>query len=83
MKTYHFESIIQDNGCIVLPVYMENLKAHRVKLTVEDMDTNPGNPLNILADITRRYSSITEVDLDIDAIYRLREENYDRGIVFD
>jgi hypothetical protein len=83
MKTYQFESIIQDNGCIILPRYMDRLKTHRVKLTLVDLEPDINNPLNILADITQKYTSIEEEDLDILGIYKQREKNHDRGIMFD
>ncbi|MCU0286430.1 MAG: hypothetical protein MUF15_08520 [Acidobacteria bacterium] len=83
MRTYQFESIIQDNGCIFLPEYMKKLKSHHVKLTLVDMEPENDNPVNILADIIRRYASINEDDLDIVEIYKQREEHYDRGIMFD
>jgi hypothetical protein len=83
MKTYQLESIIQDNGCIFLPDYMKKLKAHHVKLTLVDMEPVSDNPVNTMADITRRYAAIDEDDLDIAEIYQQREERHDRGIVFD
>lgn len=83
MRTYQLESIIQDNGCIFLPEYMKNLKAHHVKLTLVDMEPVSDNPENFLADITRRYAAIDEKDLDIAEIYEQREEHHDRGIMFD
>jgi len=84
MRTYQFESIIQDNGCIFLPEYMKDLKAHHVKLTLVDMEPISCDPVKILADITRKYNAITdEKDLDIEEIYKQREINHDRGIVFD
>jgi hypothetical protein len=72
MRTYQFESVIQDNGCIFLPGYMKKLKAHHVKLTLVDMEPVSDNPVNILADITRRYAAISEDDLDIADIYKQR-----------
>lgn len=82
MKTYQFESIIEDNGVIVLPEDLKNLKKHRVKLIVVDLEPSE-NPLNMLNDITRKYAAISEEDLDINEIYEQREQHHDRGIVFD
>ena len=84
MKTYQFESIIQDNGCIFLPEYMKKLKSHHVKLTLVDLEPVSDDPVKILADITRKYAAISdEKDLDIEEIYKQREVHHDRGIVFD
>jgi hypothetical protein len=82
MKTYQFESIIEDNGVIVLPEDLRNLRKHRVKLIVVDLEPSD-NPLNMLNDITQKYAAISEEDLDITEIYEQREQHHDRGIVFD
>lgn len=82
MKTYQFESIIEDNGVIVLPEDLRNLKKHRVKLIVVDLEPSD-NPLNMLDDITKKYAAVREEDLDITEIYEQREQHHDRGIVFD
>jgi hypothetical protein len=82
MKTYQFESIIEDNGVIVLPEDLKNLRKHRVKLIVVDLEPSD-NPLNMLNDITQKYAAISEEDLDITEIYKQREQRHDRGIVFD
>ncbi len=82
MKTYQFESIIEDNGVIVLPEDLKNLKKHRVKLIVVDLEPSD-NPLKMLDDITQRYAVVKEEDLDINEIYEQREQHHDRGIVFD
>lgn len=47
------------------------------------MEPVSDNPVNTLADITRRYAAIDDDDLDIAEIYKQREERHDRGIVFD
>jgi hypothetical protein len=83
MKTYKFESVIEENGVIILPQFMKNLKRHRVKLTVVDLEPIGESPLNVLADITRKYAAVNEQDLDIVGIYEQREQHHDRGIVFD
>ncbi len=83
MKTYQFESIIEENGIIVLPQYMKKLKKHRVKLTVVDLEPFHDRPVKLLADITKKYAAVDEEDLDITGIYEQREQHHDRGIVFD
>jgi hypothetical protein len=82
MKTYQFESIIEDNGVIALPEDLKNLKKHRVKLIVVDLEPSD-NPLNMLDKITQKYAAVSEEDLDITGIYEQREQHHDRGIVFD
>ncbi len=36
MKTYQIESVINENGIIILPDEMKKLQKHRVKLTIVD-----------------------------------------------
>lgn len=83
MRTYQLDSIIGDDGVIVLPENMKNLKKHRVKLIVMDLEPNNDSPVDLWADITRKYASVDEEDLDITGIYEQREQCHDRGIVFD
>jgi hypothetical protein len=83
MKTYQFESIIEEDGVIVLPKDMKDLKKHRVKLIVMDLEPLYDSPVNLLADITHKYAAVDEEDLDIAGIYEQREQYHDRGIVFD
>ena len=83
MRTYRLESIIEDNGVIILPKSMRNLKKHRVKLIVVDLEPDNDSPVNLLADITQKYASVDEEDLEITNIYTQREQHHDRGIVFD
>ena len=83
MKTYQFESIIEEDGVIVLPKHMRTLMKHRVKLTVVDLEPFNDNPVNMLAGITKKYAAVNEEDLDIPGIYKQREQHHDRGIVFD
>ncbi len=83
MNTYQFESIIEENGVIVLPKHMRKLKKHRVKLTVVDLEPFYDSPVDLLADITQKYAAVDEKDLDITGIYEQREYHHDRGIVFD
>jgi hypothetical protein len=83
MKTYQFESVIQENGVIILPEHLKRLYNHKVKLIVFYLEILSDSPLNILKEITDRYGEIDEADLDIRAIYKQREEADDREIVFD
>jgi hypothetical protein len=80
---YQFESIIQDDGIIVLPRHMSKLKQHRVKLTLVDLEPAKENPLAFLSNIVQNYTALNEKDIDIDDIYGQREQHNDRGIVFD
>lgn len=83
VKNYQLESIIEDDGAIILPENMKNLIMHRVKLTLVDLEPDNDSPVNLLADITQKYTSVNEEDLDIASIYEQREQHHDRGIVFD
>lgn len=83
MKSYQFESIIEENGVIVLPEDLRKLKKHRVKLIVVDLEPSYDSPINMLANITKEYAAVNEEDLDIIRIYEQREQHRDRGIVFD
>jgi len=83
MNSYQFESIIEENGVIVLPEDLRKLKKHRVKLIVVDLEPSYDSPLERLADITKKYATVNEEDLDIPEIYERREQRHDRGIVFD
>jgi hypothetical protein len=83
MIMHQFESVIQDDGVIVLPRHMSKLKQHRVKLTLVDLEPVNENPVTFLSNIIKNYAAIDEEDLDIDGIYGNREKHNDRGIVFD
>ncbi len=83
MKTYQFESIIEENGTIVLPKEMKALKKHRVRLILVDLDTLRQNPVKLLQEITHEYTQIVdEADLDISEIYTRREQRNDREALF-
>ena len=82
MKTYQFESVIEDKGIIVLPENMRNLHHHRVKLILVDLETRQQNPVQRLADITKRYTTLDEQDIDIPELYQQRASSHDRGLVF-
>lgn len=83
MKTYQFESVIDENGAIVLPREIKRLQKHRVKLTIVDLEASYIDPVRMLANITDKYITINEDDLDIVETYEQREKHHDRGIVFD
>ena len=83
MKTYQLESVIKDNGIIELPEGMKKLERHRVKLIVIDLETFQHNPVNMLADITKKYTAINENDIDILELYEQRVQSHDRGVMFD
>ena len=55
----------------MLPEDLRNLKKHRVKLIVVDLEPSD-NPLNMLNDITQKYAAVSEEDLDINEIYEQR-----------
>lgn len=73
MKTYQFESVVDENGVIVLPKNMRKLLKHRVKLTVVDMEPMSGSPVRLLSGITQKYAAVDEEDLDVAGIYEMRE----------
>ena len=84
MNTYQFESVIEDNGIIVLPEQMKPLHKHRVRLILIDLDTFPPDPVQQLTQITQKYLAITdEADLPISDIYTQREQSHERTFVFD
>ncbi len=84
MQLYQFESIIENNGTIVLPREITTqLKKHRVKLTLVDLDVIRHNPVKLLEEITDHYTQILdEPDLDISDIYSQREQRHDRETLF-
>ena len=84
MQQYEFESMIENNGTIVLPQELTTrLKSHRVKLTLIDLDSLQNDPVKLLDEITQHYTHIVdEPDLDILEIYQQREQQYDRATLF-
>ncbi|MGR3177184.1 MAG: hypothetical protein ACUZ8E_03900 [Candidatus Anammoxibacter sp.] len=83
MKTYQFESIIEENGTIVLPKEIKKLKKHRIKLTLVDLETIQQNPVKLLHEITQKYNNIVdESELDIAEIYKRREQKNGRSSMF-
>jgi hypothetical protein len=83
MKTYQFESVIKENGIIILPNEISKLSNHRVKLILVDLDAFRASPPQVFSEITGQYAALDEEDLDITEIYRQREISHERGIVFD
>ncbi|MCP5052519.1 MAG: hypothetical protein GY940_35450 [bacterium] len=53
---------------------MKELKNHRVKLTMVDLEPIRDNPVKLLEEITKKYAAIDETDLDIHEIYEQREK---------
>lgn len=82
MRTYQLESTINEHGMIVLPDEMKNLKAHRVRLTIVDLE-EISDPLDFLDFITDKYSQLTEPDLNLSEMYKRREIENERRIEFD
>ena len=83
VPSYRLESVIDENGTIVLPDDMKPLRKHRVKLVVIDLDAIQQNPVTYFEELTTRYNEIhDEPDLDIEEIYRERGQSHDRGAVF-
>ncbi len=84
METYQFESLIEDNGTIVLPGEIKKkLHKHRVRLILVDLETLRQNPVKLLEEITQEYTRIVdEPDLDITEIYKRREQRDDRESLF-
>jgi hypothetical protein len=60
MKMYQFESMIEENGTIVVPQEIKALKHHRVRRILVDLDTLQQNPVKLLQDITREYTQIVD-----------------------
>jgi len=83
MRTYQIESVINENGMILLPDEMKNLHKHRVKLIIVDLDAVNSEPSDFLDYITDKFSDIRENDLNLSEIYQKRENADERQIVFD
>ena len=83
MRTYQFESIIQENGSISLPATLRNLTHHRVKLILIDLEPRQQHPVDRLEAITQRYTHLDEPDIDIVDVYTQRVESHERELVFD
>ncbi|GAK57618.1 hypothetical protein U27_04585 [Candidatus Vecturithrix granuli] len=84
IKTYQFDSIIQENGVIMLPKHMQPLQRHHVRLIVIDLEPSRFDSVTLLTEITQKYKMITEEqELSIDEIYAQREQSHERTFVFD
>ncbi len=84
IKTYQLDSVIQENGVIVLPKHMYPLHKHRVRLIVIDLEPSQSDPVSLLNEITHEYMTITDEDeISPDKIYEQRKQNYERTFVFD
>lgn len=83
ITSYRLDSVIEENGIIVLPDVLKSLYKHRVRLVVIDLETIQRNPVTHFQNLTRRYKNIVdEPDLDVTEIYKEREQSHDRGAVF-
>ena len=83
MKTYQFESVVNESGMIALPDEMKNLHKHRVKLIIVDLETESSETSDLLDKITKEFSDISETDLDIAEVYQARGNLDERQVVFD
>jgi len=83
MKTYQIESVINENGIIILPDEMKKLQKHRVKLTIVDLEAGYTDPVDFLDYITDKYSNVNENDLNLSNIYNERDKVDERQIMFD
>lgn len=83
MKTYQFESIVDEKGIIVLPNEVRKLQKHRIKLIIIDLETENFDPTDFLNSVTDNYINIGESELDMTAIYKQREKIDERRILFD
>ncbi len=82
MRTYQIESVINENGIIVLPDEMKKLQKHRVKLTIVDLEAGYTDPVDFLDYITDKYSNVNENDLNLSKIYNERDKVDERQIMF-
>ncbi len=79
-QAYHLESVVNDDGAIYLP---RHLQKHRVKLVVYDLDTIRQDPVAYFTRIVQNYSALVdEPDLDIDEMYREREQSHEQRPMF-
>ncbi len=83
MRTYQIESVINENGIIILPDEMKKLQKHRVKLTIVDLEAGYTDPVDFLDYITDKYSNVNENDLNLSKIYNERDKVDERQIMFD
>lgn len=63
MKTYSFERVIAENGVVILPDNsMKELKKHRVRFTVSDLETSASEAGNVLHEMTDESGQTDEYD---------------------
>lgn len=72
MQTYNFETVIREDGIIMLPDNMKNLKKRKVKFVLTDLEESYSGAADILSEIAEEYNRIREKDLDITEIYKNR-----------
>lgn len=84
VRTYQFDSTIQENGVIMLPERLYPLRKHHVRLIVIDLESPQDDPVAWLDNLTQKYAEITdEEDLSVEDIYAQREQSHERTFVFD
>ncbi len=83
MRTYQLESEINEQGIIVLPYEMKNLRNHRIKLTIVDLEPEYSVTDDFLDYVTKKFSNIEENDLNLNEIYKKREHIDERQFIFD
>ncbi len=83
MNRYQFESVINENGMIVLPNEMKSLRQHRIRLMILDLEAENSDPVYFLDYITRKFADTGEVDLNLSEIYTGRTDADERRIMFD
>lgn len=83
MRTYQLESEINEQGIIVLPYEMKNLHKHRIRLTIVDLEPERSVPADFLDYVTKKFSNIEENDLNLNEIYKKREQIDERQFMFD
>ncbi|OQX27840.1 MAG: hypothetical protein BWK80_03155 [Desulfobacteraceae bacterium IS3] len=83
MRTYQFESVVDEKGTIMLPDEIRKLQKHRIRLIIVDLEAENFNPVDFLNSTTDNYTNIKENEFDITETYRQREKTDERRILFD
>ncbi len=84
VKTYQFDSTIQEDGVIMLPKSLYSLRKHHVRFIVIDLEPHQDDPVAWLEKITQEYAAITDEEgLSLDEIYAQREQSHERTFLFD
>lgn len=79
-QPYQLESVVNEDGTVHLP---KQLQKHRVKLVVYDLDAIRKDPVDYFKQIVKNYSEIhDEPDLNVDEIYREREQSHAQRPLF-